>query len=49
VGEREPAPRRQLSIRSAGDRKHCAVMLHASSVARSWIAVNNSTPITSAS
>ena len=28
VGEREPAPRRQLSIRPAGDRKHCVVMLH---------------------
>jgi hypothetical protein len=28
VGEREPAPRRQLSIRPAGCRKHCVVMLH---------------------
>ena len=28
MGEREPAPRRQLSIRPAGDRKHCVVMLH---------------------
>jgi hypothetical protein len=25
VGEREPAPRRQLSIRPAGDRKHSVV------------------------
>jgi len=24
----EPAPRRQLSIRPAGDRKYCVVMLH---------------------
>ena len=28
MGEREPAPRRQLSIRPAGDRKRCVVMLH---------------------
>jgi hypothetical protein len=28
VDEREPAARRQLSIRPAGDPKHCVVMLH---------------------
>jgi hypothetical protein len=28
VGEREHAPRHQLSICPAGDRKHCVVMLH---------------------